>query len=96
MSASDHYGGSSIYSNTKNAYIGMSYSQYASGLDACYNWWGNSPPNTALFSVGASVYFNYLPYLSQGLSKKSGDFSVAELENDSNSLHKVLIPYLKV
>ena len=85
MSAGDHYGGNSIYNNTKNAYIGMTYSQYSSGLDACYNWWGVSPPNTSLFSVGANAYLHYLPYLSQGLSKKSIDYTTTENSSYSPS-----------
>ena len=59
MSAGDHYGGNSIYNNTKNTYVGMTYTQYSCGLNACYNWWGNSPPNTSLFSVGSNAYLNY-------------------------------------
>ena len=71
--------------NGRNAYIGMSYQQYTSGLDACYNWWGTSPPNTSLFTVGYYSYLNYLPYLLQGLFKESSSFSIATLENSSYS-----------
>lgn len=62
-SAGDHYGYNSIYSNTTNASVGMSYTSYASGLYACYNWWGSNPPNTSLFSVGSNAYLDYLPYV---------------------------------
>jgi tetratricopeptide (TPR) repeat protein len=62
-SAGDHYGHNSIYDNTTNAEIGITYSSYASGAYACYNWWGSNPPNTSKFSVGSDAYFYYEPYL---------------------------------
>ena len=55
----------SIYSNfSKNASIGTSYSEYASGTYAMGNWWGSNPPNTSTFEVGANAYFYYSPYLT--------------------------------
>ena len=58
----DTYGMNSIYSNTFNVLVGISYPTIGSGLYGCYNWWGNNPPNTSLFSVGSASYFYYTPY----------------------------------
>jgi|GEM_PF-3473252 len=57
----DTYGRNSIYGNTSNAAIGLSYSNYPSSVYGCYNYWGY-PLNTSLFSVGSGSSFNYAPY----------------------------------
>ncbi|MDR3625538.1 MAG: right-handed parallel beta-helix repeat-containing protein [Ignavibacteriaceae bacterium] len=63
-SANDVYGGNSIYNNTSNVSVGISYPNNSSSLYACHNWWGSNPPNTSLFSVGSGSYFYYLGYAS--------------------------------
>ncbi len=60
--AGDTYGYNSIYSNSVNTAVGLSYSSNPSTLYGCYNWWGNYPPNTSLFSLGSGSTFNYSPY----------------------------------
>ena len=60
---SSHYGNNSLDSNTINVSVGMSYTSYPCTLLAHDNWWGDSPPNTQLFSVGPNADFSYDYYL---------------------------------
>lgn len=59
-----YWGNNSIYDNSKNVAVGITYPSYASTLQATYNWWGSDPPNTSLFSVGSNATFAYISYLT--------------------------------
>jgi tetratricopeptide (TPR) repeat protein len=59
-----YYRYNSLYDNTINASVGMSYTSYSSSLTAYDNWWGSTSPNTSLFSVGPNGYLGYNPYLT--------------------------------
>ncbi len=59
------YGANSVYDNTINASIGMTYPDYSSGVNAMVDWWGSYPPDVNKFSIGPNAYFNYGAYLSQ-------------------------------
>ena len=59
------YGANSVYDNTFNAVIGISYPDYPSGVNAMADWWGNYYPDVNKFSIGPNAYFYYSPYLQE-------------------------------
>jgi hypothetical protein len=63
-SPSQYHRFNSIYNNTYNVSVGISYPTYQSGIDGYGNWWGSNPPNTSLFLVGSASHFYYDEYLS--------------------------------
>jgi len=52
----------SVYGNTYNASVGISYPQYGSTLHALDTWWGCAPPDESKFRVGYNSWFNYEAY----------------------------------
>ncbi len=99
-SAGDTYGGNSIYSNSSNVNVGISYPSIGSGLYGCYNWWGSYPPNTSLFSVGSASYFNYTPsneidlwagYPLPSIKQLPIDTAGGKLENQMASAPNVVV-----
>jgi tetratricopeptide (TPR) repeat protein len=58
------YSYNSVYDNTNNARVGMSYASYPSTLIAFRNWWGASPPDQTKFRIGANATFQAQMHLS--------------------------------
>ncbi|MFZ2322343.1 MAG: C25 family cysteine peptidase [Ignavibacteriaceae bacterium] len=88
--APNNFWGNSVYSNTYNASVGISYPEYESYLSASSDWWGSYPPNISLFQVGAAATFSYTPYLSSdpwaGLAKVATNSD--ETSTEENTLGK--------
>ena len=84
--APNNFWGNSVYSNTYNASVGISYPEYESYLSASSDWWGSYPPNTSLFQVGDSSHFYYGTCLSSdpwaGLAKAVANNNESPLEEN--------------
>lgn len=62
------YSGIKAFWGTCNQFYGnTTYNAYIVGgasVNAYYDWWGQSPPDTSLFYVGSGSTFNYTPYMT--------------------------------